>query len=228
MRQIGARQEAGRIGGIGPCGREMCCASWMTSFVSVSTHSARIQDLSLNPVKLAGQCGKLKCCLNYELSAYVDAIKSFPPTDKPLETAEGTYYFYKYDIFKRLMWYSPQKDSPTNIVAVEADHVAEIQSMNAQGQKPDILGLYNTCTVHHLEDVLYFTLQTIHLWHFRRESDELYLCGEREQADELLKMLTPYVPHISVLKPEEEFNANVAALLDKLPYDLVLLMLRAY
>lgn len=90
------------------------------------------------------------------------------------------------------------------------------------------LGLYNTCTVHHLEDVLYFTLQTMHLWHFRRESDELYLCGEREQADELLKMLTPYVPHISVLKPEEEFNANVAALLDKLPYDLVLLMLRAY
>ncbi|MBQ2322717.1 MAG: hypothetical protein II375_09235 [Bacteroidales bacterium] len=144
MRQIGARQEAGRIGGIGPCGREMCCASWMTSFVSVSTHSARIQDLSLNPVKLAGQCGKLKCCLNYELSAYVDAIKSFPPTDKPLETAEGTYYFYKYDIFKRLMWYSPQKDSPTNIVAVEADHVAEIQSMNAQGQKPDTLGATQT------------------------------------------------------------------------------------
>lgn len=144
MRQIGARQEAGRIGGIGPCGREMCCASWMTSFVSVSTHSARIQDLSLNPVKLAGQCGKLKCCLNYELSAYVDAIKSFPPTDKPLETAEGTYYFYKYDIFKRLMWYSPQKDSPTNIVAVLADHVAEIQAMNAQGQKPDTLGATQT------------------------------------------------------------------------------------
>lgn len=144
MRQIGARQEAGRIGGIGPCGREMCCASWMTSFVSVSTHSARIQDLSLNPVKLAGQCGKLKCCLNYELSAYVDAIKNFPPTDKPLETADGTYYFYKYDIFKRLMWYSPTKDSPTNIVAVEADHVAEIQAMNAEGKKPDTLGATQT------------------------------------------------------------------------------------
>ncbi len=144
MRQIGARQEAGRIGGIGPCGREMCCASWMTSFVSVSTHSARIQDLSLNPVKLAGQCGKLKCCLNYELSAYVDAIKSFPPTDKPLETAEGSFFFYKYDIFKRLMWYSPTKDSPTNIVAVEADHVAEIQAMNAEGKKPDTLGATQT------------------------------------------------------------------------------------
>lgn len=151
MRQIGARQEAGRIGGIGPCGREMCCATWMTSFVSVSTHSARLQDLSLNPVKLAGQCGKLKCCLNYELAAYVDAIKSFPPTDKPLETAEGTYHFFKYDIFKRLMWYSPQKDSPTNIVAVDADHVAEIIKMNAEGKKPDTIGGTQT-TVNNEED----------------------------------------------------------------------------
>ena len=151
MRQIGARQEAGRIGGIGPCGREMCCATWMTSFVSVSTHSARLQDLSLNPVKLAGQCGKLKCCLNYELAAYVDAIKSFPPTDKPLETAEGTYYFFKYDIFKRLMWYSPQKDSPTNIVAVDADHVAEIIKMNAEGKKPDTIGGTQT-TVNNEDD----------------------------------------------------------------------------
>ena len=140
MRQIGARQEAGRIGGIGPCGREMCCATWMTSFISVSTHSARVQDLSLNPVKLAGQCGKLKCCLNYELASYIDAIRSFPPTDKPLETADGTYYFFKYDIFKRIMWYSPQKDSPSNIVAVDADHVAEIQRMNAEGKKPDDIG----------------------------------------------------------------------------------------
>ncbi len=140
MRQIGARQEAGRIGGIGPCGREMCCATWMTSFISVSTHSARVQDLSLNPVKLAGQCGKLKCCLNYELATYIDAIRSFPPTDKPLETAEGTYYFFKYDIFKRLMWYSSQKDSPSNIVAVDADHVAEIIRMNAEGKKPENIG----------------------------------------------------------------------------------------
>ncbi|MDO4462036.1 MAG: regulatory iron-sulfur-containing complex subunit RicT [Bacteroidia bacterium] len=140
MKQIGARQEAGRIGGIGPCGRELCCASWMTNFVSVTTHSARVQDLSLNPLKLAGQCGKLKCCLNYELDVYLDAIQSFPPTDKPLETAEGTYYFFKYDIFKHLMWYSPQKDTPVNIVAVDADHVREIQEMNANGQKPKELG----------------------------------------------------------------------------------------
>lgn len=140
MKQIGARQEAGRIGGIGPCGRELCCASWMTNFVSVTTHSARVQDLSLNPLKLAGQCGKLKCCLNYELDVYLDAIQSFPPTDKPLETADGTYYFFKYDIFKHLMWYSPQKDTPMNIVAVDADHVREIQAMNANGQKPKELG----------------------------------------------------------------------------------------
>lgn len=140
MKQIGARQEAGRIGGIGPCGRELCCASWMTNFVSVTTHSARVQDLSLNPLKLAGQCGKLKCCLNYELDVYLDAIQSFPPTDKPLETAEGTFYFFKYDIFKHLMWYSPQKDTPVNIVAVDADHVREILEMNANGIKPKELG----------------------------------------------------------------------------------------
>lgn len=98
-----------------------------------------MQDLSLNPVKLAGQCGKLKCCLNYELATYIDAIRSFPPTDKPLETAEGTYYFFKYDIFKRLMWYSTQKDSPSNIVAVDADHVAEIIRMNAKARSPTTL-----------------------------------------------------------------------------------------
>lgn len=140
MKQIGARQEAGRIGGLGACGRELCCASWMSSFVSVTTQSARIQDISLNPLKLAGQCGKLKCCLNYELDVYLDALQSFPPTESPLETGEGTFYFFKYDIFKRLMWYSPIKDKPSNIVAVEVDHVREIQEMNARGEKPEKLG----------------------------------------------------------------------------------------
>lgn len=140
MKQIGARQEAGRIGGIGPCGRELCCASWMTSFVSVTTHSARIQDISLNPIKLAGQCGKLKCCLNYELDCYLDALQSFPPTNVPLQTGEGTFYFFKYDIFKKIMWYSPEKDRPQNIVAVDADHVREIQEMNKQNQIPEKLG----------------------------------------------------------------------------------------
>ncbi len=140
MKQIGARQEAGRIGGIGPCGRELCCATWMTNFVSVTTHSARVQDLSLNPLKLAGQCGKLKCCLNYELDVYLDALKQFPPVEKPLETGEGTFYFFKYDIFKKIMWYSPQKDKPVNIVAVDADHVREVLALNEKGQKPEKLG----------------------------------------------------------------------------------------
>jgi len=140
MKQIGARQEAGRIGGIGPCGRELCCASWMTSFVSVTTHSARIQDISLNPIKLAGQCGKLKCCLNYELDCYLDALQSFPPTTIPLQTGEGTFYFFKYDIFKNIMWYSPEKDRPQNIVAVDAEHAREIQELNKQGQIPEKLG----------------------------------------------------------------------------------------
>lgn len=140
MKQIGARQEAGRIGGIGPCGRELCCASWMTSFVSVTTHSARIQDISLNPIKLAGQCGKLKCCLNYELDCYLDALQSFPPTSVPLQTGEGTFYFFKYDIFKNIMWYSPEKDRPQNIVAVDAEHAREIQELNKQGQIPEKLG----------------------------------------------------------------------------------------
>lgn len=139
MKQIGARQEAGRIGGIGPCGRELCCASWMSNFVSVTTSSARIQDISLNPQKLAGQCGKLKCCLNYELDAYLDAMRSFPPTDVPLESAEGTYYYFKSDIFKGIMWYTPQKDTPSNIVGLEVAKVKEVMEMNACGRKPDKL-----------------------------------------------------------------------------------------
>ncbi len=140
MKQIGARQEAGRIGGIGPCGRELCCSSWMTSFVSVATQSARIQDISLNPVKLAGQCAKLKCCLNYELDVYLDALQSFPPTDTPLQTGEGTYYFFKYDVFRNLMWYSPKKDTQNNIVAIDAERVREIQALNKEGQIPEKLG----------------------------------------------------------------------------------------
>ena len=104
MKQIGARQEAGRIGGIGPCGRELCCATWMTSFVSVSTGAARYQDISLNPQKLAGQCGKLKCCLNYEYDTYVDALKSFPDNHINLKTKKGEAFYQKIDIFKGLMW----------------------------------------------------------------------------------------------------------------------------
>ncbi|WP_462317623.1 PSP1 domain-containing protein [Marinilabilia sp.] len=135
MRQIGARQEAGRIGGIGPCGRELCCSTWITNFVSVTTNAARYQEISLNPQKLAGQCGKLKCCLNYELDAYIDAQKDFPSTDVPLETEDETYYHFKTDIFKRLMWFSSGRDSTGNVVMLAVDKVKEIIELNKQGKK---------------------------------------------------------------------------------------------
>lgn len=135
MKQIGARQEAGRIGGIGPCGREICCASWMTNFVSVTTNAARYQDISLNPQKLAGQCGKLKCCLNYEVDTYIDAQKDFPPTNIPLETENGVFRYQKADIFKRLYWYSQEGDQSGNLIAVAVDRVKEIIRQNQKGQK---------------------------------------------------------------------------------------------
>ncbi|MDR0427373.1 MAG: hypothetical protein LBH12_02090, partial [Dysgonamonadaceae bacterium] len=106
MKQIGARQEAGRIGGIGPCGRELCCSGWMCNFVSVSTSAARIQDISLNPQKLAGQCAKLKCCMNYEVDSYLEAQRGFPSKEIPLETKESTYYHFKTDVFKGQIQYS--------------------------------------------------------------------------------------------------------------------------
>lgn len=135
MRQIGARQEAGRIGGIGSCGRELCCATYMSNFVSVTTGSARYQELSLNPQKLAGQCGKLKCCLNYELDAYLDKLKDFPQTNVALETVEGTAYHQKTDIFKGIMWYSFDPHSSLNMIAVQVERVKEIQMQNKKGKK---------------------------------------------------------------------------------------------
>jgi cell fate regulator YaaT (PSP1 superfamily) len=139
MRQIGARQEAGRIGGIGPCGRELCCSTWITNFVSVTTNAARYQELSLNPQKLAGQCGKLKCCLNYELDCYIDAQKDFPSTDIVLETDKGNAYHNKTDIFRRIMWYSFDRDNIVNITPVPVDRVKEIIQLNQKGQKADTL-----------------------------------------------------------------------------------------
>jgi cell fate regulator YaaT (PSP1 superfamily) len=135
MKQIGARQEAGRIGGIGPCGREVCCASWISNFVSVNTNSARYQDISLNPQKLAGQCGKLKCCLNFEVDTYIDAQKDFPPTNAPLETENGSFQYQKADIFKRIYWYSQIGDKSGNFIAVPVDRVKEIIRMNQNGKK---------------------------------------------------------------------------------------------
>lgn len=135
MRQIGARQEAGRIGGIGPCGRELCCSTWLSNFVSVTTNSARYQEISLNPQKLAGQCGKLKCCLNYELDAYVDAQQDFPSTNIPLEAMDGTYYHFKTDIFKRAMWYSTAPGIPAGLVMLSVDTIKDVILLNRKGKK---------------------------------------------------------------------------------------------
>jgi cell fate regulator YaaT (PSP1 superfamily) len=141
MKQIGARQEAGRIGSIGTCGRELCCSTWLSSFVSVTTNSARFQEVSLNPQKLAGQCGKLKCCLNYELKCYLDAQQDFPKTEIPLELLDGTAYHQKTDIFRRLMWYSFSKDEAVNLTPVPVEKVKEIQELNKKGIKVKNLGI---------------------------------------------------------------------------------------
>lgn len=137
MKQIGARQEAGRIGGIGPCGRELCCATWMTNFVSVSTGAARYQDISLNPQKLAGQCAKLKCCLNYEVDAYVECQKRLPSKEIVLETLDATYFFFKADILKGEITYSTDKSFLANEVTIPARRAFEIINMNKRGEKPE-------------------------------------------------------------------------------------------
>jgi len=139
MRQIGARQEAGRIGGIGSCGRELCCATYITNFTSVTTTHAKYQELSLNPQKLAGQCGKLKCCLNFEVDCYVDAQKDFPPKDIPLETINSTAYFQKMEVHKGIYWYSTDQHSSANLIPVPVQRVMEIQTMNKNGIKPERL-----------------------------------------------------------------------------------------
>lgn len=139
MKQIGARQEAGRIGGIGPCGRPLCCASWMTHFVSAGTGAARIQDLSMNPQKLAGQCAKLKCCLNFETDVYSEAQKKMPPKDAVLETKDSLYYFFKPDILAGTVTYSTDRRIPANLVTIEARRAFEIMALNKQGVKVDSL-----------------------------------------------------------------------------------------
>lgn len=143
MRQIGARQEAGRIGGIGPCGRPLCCSSWMSNFVSVSTSSARYQDISPNPQKLAGQCAKLKCCMNFEVDTYLEAQKEFPPRDIQLETLDGTYYHFKSDILARTMQYSTAPNMAANLVTLTVDEVKAIIELNKRGQKAEPFGSGN-------------------------------------------------------------------------------------
>jgi cell fate regulator YaaT (PSP1 superfamily) len=137
MRQIGMRQEASRLGGIGSCGRELCCSTWLTDFKTVSTSAARYQNLSLNTLKLAGQCGKLKCCLNYELDTYMDALRDIPEKVERLETGKGSARLQKTDIFKKLMWFSYPNDD--NWIPLEISRVKEIQQLNKDGVKPDDL-----------------------------------------------------------------------------------------
>ena len=136
MKQIGARQEAGRIGGIGPCGRPLCCASWLNHFVSVGTGAARIQDISMNPQKLAGQCGKLKCCLNFEIDSYAEAHNELPPKDAVLETKDNSYYLFKTDILGRKLTYSTDKHLPANLVTIDAQRAFELITLNKKGIKP--------------------------------------------------------------------------------------------
>ena len=139
MKQIGARQEAGRIGGTGPCGRELCCATWMKNFVSVSTNAARIQDISLNPQKLAGMCAKLKCCLNYEVDDYVEASRKMPARDIVLQTLDSDYYLFKSDILAGTVVYSTDKGIAANLEEITAERARAIIEMNKRGEKPESL-----------------------------------------------------------------------------------------
>lgn len=140
MKQIGARQEAGRIGGTGPCGRELCCSTWMTQFSSVGTNAARLQNISLNPQKLAGQCAKLKCCLNYEVPVYEEAVKKLPSRHQHLETKDATYYFFSSDPLKEEVTYSTDSHHPANLQTISIQRAKEIIDMNKRGDKPLSLG----------------------------------------------------------------------------------------
>lgn len=142
MKQVGSRQEASRLGGIGSCGRELCCSTWLTDFRSVSTSAARYQQLSLNPQKLAGQCGKLKCCLNYELDSYLDALKAFPKTDARLQLEKGSASHVKTDVFKNEMWYALSGEGLSGLVAVTPERVREVIAMNKEGKKPRDLKVF--------------------------------------------------------------------------------------
>ena len=153
MKQIGMRQEAGRLGGIGSCGRELCCSTWFTDFRSVSTSAARYQQLSLNPSKLAGQCGKLKCCLNYELDTYLDELKKFPNTKLKLKTKKGNAFFQKMDIFAGKMWYS-YNDDPFELIELSIDQVSTILEKNKKGQLVDEIKVFNPESVNEYANVV--------------------------------------------------------------------------
>jgi cell fate regulator YaaT (PSP1 superfamily) len=147
MRQIGARQEAGRIGGIGPCGRELCCSTWISNFVSVTTNAARFQELSLNPQKLAGQCSKLKCCLNYEIDSYMDARKDFPSSEIQLNTQMGKAQHFKTDVYRGIMWYIISGKNGSNIVPLSIEKIKETIELNKKGEVPEVTALKTSAPV---------------------------------------------------------------------------------
>ncbi|MDR1792630.1 MAG: hypothetical protein LBR36_04210 [Bacteroidales bacterium] len=159
MKQIGVRQEAARLGGIGSCGRELCCASWLNSFQSVSTSAARTQQLSLNPLKLAGQCGKLKCCLNFENKAYQEELKEFPDTKTLLHTEKGAAFCQKIDIFKRLMWFAYKNDNSKILYAIPTDKVKEIMDINKKKGKIAQLEDYAEINLNSDEDAQSFSVE---------------------------------------------------------------------
>jgi hypothetical protein len=160
MRQVGMRQEAGRLGGIGSCGRELCCATWLTDFRTVTTSAARYQNLALNPAKLAGQCGKLKCCLNYELDSYLDALRDFPNVNTVLETEKGKAFHRKTDIFKRMMWFAftPEQTGEVesgydgNWIPLTVDRVNEIIAMNKRNERPAELRVHEEVEIEYQPD----------------------------------------------------------------------------
>lgn len=160
MRQIGVRQEAGRLGGLGSCGRELCCSSWLSNFQSVSTSTARTQQLSLNPQKLAGQCGKLKCCLNFEQSTYLEEMKGFPAPNVHLKTKKGKGFYAKSDIFKKIVWYAYANDNST-IFAIPLDKVNEIIEMNKKGQLPETLEEFAIINQKKNEDAINYSLDEL-------------------------------------------------------------------
>ena len=138
MKQISLRQEAGRLGGIGVCGRELCCSTWLTDFKNVNTSAARYQNLSINPTKLSGQCGRLKCCLNYELETYIEAWKDIPQVEAPLQTEKGLAFLQKTDIFRKIMWFSYKQE--TDWYPLPISDVQKVQEMNKKGEKPELIG----------------------------------------------------------------------------------------
>lgn len=178
MRQIGARQEAGRIGGVGTCGRELCCSTHVTNFVSVTTTHARYQDLSLNPQKLAGQCGKLKCCLNYELDCYIDAQKEFPSKEIPLELSGGTFYFTKMEVHTGIYWYSSDQRMAVNLTAIPVSRVREIMQLNRKGIKPEKISVGNEAKENEKSNDL--LLQNSGLSRFESKSKQRPAKGKRK------------------------------------------------